>query len=132
MGDVLLDIPTVEYTSFAAMQASYNAGWFKKRYVFIKDNELLGGGWSFHLFTNITDGLTGEQTNKLLMLAAEKGNVATSGIPAGGAEGQALVKNSDADYDVTWRTIEIAQPAQYLLLKPGTRLLLGPGKLLKL
>jgi len=134
MADILLDIPTVEYPTYAAMQAARaSAPWFKKRYVFIKNNETLGGGWSFHLYTNITDPQTGEQTDTLLQIAAQAGSMQPIGIPPGGLKDQVLVKASDADYDTTWKTVTLdAGESSGLLLAPGTRLKLGTGKLLKL
>ena len=37
-----------------------------------------------------------------------KGGKDGIGIPAGGTSGQALVKNSDRDYDCSWVTLEIS------------------------
>lgn len=37
-----------------------------------------------------------------------KGGKDGIGIPAGGTSGQALVKNSDKDYDCSWVTLEIS------------------------
>lgn len=59
-----------------------------------------------------TASMTGTPENPLLNLGipkGEKGNPgenAQNGIPSGGTTGQVLVKKTDSDYEVEWKTIE--------------------------
>lgn len=39
------------------------------------------------------------------------------GIPAGGAVGQILVKNSNTDYDMTWASVNVINAANVFMMQ---------------
>ena len=119
----LIDIPTQTFVSREHMLDDQTTNpWFQNRYVFILDDELYGGGPTFHLFRN------GVMTTMFKGL-----NPPQNGLPPGGTPGQILAKQSDQDYDAVWvdNTAPVAESFA-LLIKPGVRLTIKPGSNLQI
>lgn len=63
------------------------------------------------LVTYVSGAVSSAETVSLVTtqdgrIDSSKVDINASGLPAGGTQGQALVKNSDTDYDVTWSDVE--------------------------
>jgi hypothetical protein len=118
----LLDIPTEEFFTRADALVAGALG-FKKKYVHILEDEEYGGEFTFNYYNGRT----------LITLYKPEGEVAR-GIPAGGTEGQMLVKKSNDDFDTKWVDVPIFETHNLktsssgsLLVAAGVRLKVSNG-----
>lgn len=119
----LISLPTQQFKTRADMLADQaTAPWSKKRWVVINEDELYGGGMSFHYFSN-----------EVLTLINAVNLAKPIGLPPGGLPGQLLAKESEDDFDAVWIDPPVSTVETFaLLIKPGVRLKIKPGTNLKI